>query len=666
MKQLTVKDLSMDEKLRLICCEGRWYTPDLGGKLPKVAVSDGPVGLRKELQNEDGSWKETLPSVAYPSVQCLANTWSRECAHEMGEALADDCIENDVDILLAPGVNIKRNPLNGRNFEYFSEDPYLAGTLAYEYIDGLQGGGVGACLKHYYANNLEYNRFEQSSEVDERTLREIYLKPFELACKAKPVSAMCAYNRVNGVYASENKKGFKILREEFGFDGAIYSDWDAVRDRTAACKAGLDIEFPFNQKNYEKLVADYKAGRVSDEEVDACAARVLTMVYRCAEMRGTKKAKRTRQERHAVARKAAEEGIVLLKNEGVLPLAKGQKVCVGGEAARPKRSGIVAGGGSSFVEWAAPLFDLPALLESRLGTPVRYEASFWARGIVSDWMKPHKMLLNAAACDVAIVCANTGRDVEREGSDRDGMRLHAIQEEMILETAKRNKNTVVVLFAGSAIDMSAWKDSVAAIVWAGFPGDGGGEALADVLTGIVCPSGKLSESFPYCLEDSSSYASYNDPFVARYEEGLDVGYRYYDTYDVDVAFPFGHGLSYASFEYGSLSVKAGKEGVELRCKVKNTSSVGGKEVVQVYVHPVGSFVYRPYKELKAYDKIAVPAGKSADAAFTLGKDAFAYWSTAVDGWRVDDGLYEILIGASSRDIRLKAMVECKDGAFRIV
>ena len=665
MEQLTVKDLRIEEKLRLLCCKGSWYTADLGGKLPKVSVSDGPVGLRKEIRNEDGSWKETLPSVAYPSVQGLANTWSRACAREMGEALADDCIDHDVDILLAPGVNIKRNPLNGRNFEYFSEDPYLAGTLAYEYIVGLQGSGVGACLKHYYANNLEYNRYEQSSEVDDRTLREIYLKPFAIACKAKPVSGMCAYNRVNGVYASENKKGFRILREEFGFDGAMYSDWGAVRDRTAAAKAGLDIEFPFDQSNYDKLVADYKAGRISEEEVDACAARVLQMVYRCAAMREGRRVKRTREERHAVAQRIAEEGIVLLKNEGVLPLTKGQKVCVGGEVARPGRARQVAGGGSSMVEWSMPFYDLPALLAERLGTDVAYESAFWAQGIDSSFQKPHKLLEAAAVSDVAVVCVGGG-ELECEGTDRSSMRLPAVQEAMILETVKRNKNTVVVVFAGSAVDMSAWQDSVAAVVWAGFPGEGGGDALADILTGKVCPSGKLSESFPYCLEENPSYASYSDPFVARYQEGLDVGYRYYDTYDADVAFPFGHGLSYATFEYGGLRASAGKEGVELRFDLRNTSAVGGKEVVQVYVHAVGSFVYRPYKELKAYDKIEVPAGRSAEAAFALGSDAFAYWSTAADGWRVDDGLYEILIGASSRDIRLKTTVECRGGVFRVV
>ncbi len=660
MKKLTTADLTAEEKLRLICSDGFWHTPDLGGKLPRVSVSDGPTGLRKENRKDNGE-VETVRAVAYPAIQSLANTWSRDCARSMGEALAGDCIENDVDILLAPGVNIKRNVLNGRNFEYFSEDPYLAGTLAREYIEGLQSCGIGACLKHYYANNLEYNRLEQSSEVDERTLREIYLKPFQIACEAKPVSAMCAYNRINGVYASENKKGFRILREEFGFDGAIYSDWEAVRDRTAAAKAGLDIEFPFNQKNYEKLVADYHAGLISDEELDACAGRVLDLVYRCEEMGKQRKKAVSREKRHEVAQRIAEESIVLLKNDGVLPLAKGTSVAVSGEYAAPGRCGLVAGGGSSMVQWSGAFFDLPALLRERLDSEVKYEPAFWTKGIASTWQKPHKAFLEAAESDVAVVCAGTGSDIEYEGGDRENMRLPAVQENLILEIAHRNPNTVVVLFAGSALDVSAWEDSVAAIVWAGFCGEGGGEALADILTGKVNPSGKLSETFPVCLESTPSYGTFNDACVSRYEEGLDVGYRYYDTYHVEVAYPFGHGLSYSEFVYSDLKLFCGEGGVTVRFNVENISKQDGKEISQVYIRPMQSFVYRPEKELKGYAKTLVSAGGSVGVEIALAADAFAYYSTATDGWRTDDGIYEILIGASSRDIRLTAKVKVENG-----
>ena len=665
MKKLTVKDLTAEEKLRLLCSDGFWHTHSLGGKLPQVTVSDGPIGVRKSEYDENGVWKRDIPSIAYPAIQLLANTWNRSCAREMGESLADDCIDSEVDILLAPGVNIKRNPLNGRDFEYFSEDPYLAGTLAYEYIDGLQSCGVGACLKHFYANSLEYNRFEQSSEVDERTLREIYLKPFQLACKAKPVSAMCAYNRINGVYASENKKGFDILRKEFGFDGVIYSDWEAVRNRTVAAKAGLDIEFPFNQKNYEAFVADYKAGLISDEELDACAERLLNMIYRCEDMRKARKVKRSKKERLAVARNIAQEGMVLLKNDGVLPLCKGTKLSVCGEYAAPGRSSLVSGGGSAQVTWQGELFDLPKLLGERLNSEVKYDAAFWPKGIVSNCQKPHKAFLYAAESDVAIVCAGTGADIECEGSDRESMRLPSVQENMILETARRCNKTVVVLFAGSALDMSAWKDKVSAIVWAGFCGEGGGEALADVLTGAVNPSGKLSESFPLCLEDSTSYGTNSDPCVARYQEGLDVGYRGYDRQGKEVAFPFGFGLSYSSFDYEGLELSVTEEGLKVRFALKNTSDRDGKEVSQVYVRPTVCFVYRPEKELKGYTKTFVAAGKTVSAEVTLSTDAFAYYSTGYDCWKIDDGVYEILVGASSRDIRLRAKVAVKDGKISL-
>ena len=273
MRKITVKDLTVQEKLRLICGQDCWHTVSLGGKLPQITVSDGPNGLRTEQTDESGK-TYTIPAVAYPSIQLLANTWSTESARTMGACLADDCLERDVDILLAPGVNIKRHPLNGRNFEYFSEDPVLAGEMAKAYIEGVQGGGVGVCLKHFCCNNLEYDRLHQSSDVDDRTLHEIYYAPFAIACEAKPVSVMCSYNRINGTYASEYKQGFDYLRRECGFDGAIFSDWDAVRDRAAAARAGLDLEMPFNQDNYEKLCADYRAGKLPDEELDACVQRV--------------------------------------------------------------------------------------------------------------------------------------------------------------------------------------------------------------------------------------------------------------------------------------------------------------------------------------------------------------------------------------------------------
>ena len=603
MKKLSVSELTAEEKLRLLCCDGWWHTYSFGGKLPSVEVSDGPVGLRKGRDNEKG---ETVcpKSVYYSSMQTLANTWNDELAGKMGECLADDCKDEKIDILLAPGVNIKRHPLNGRNFEYLSEDPYLAGRMAKSYITGLQSQGIGACLKHFCCNNLEYNRFEQSSEVDERTLREIYYVPFEIACEAKPVSVMSAYNRVNGKYASENAKGFKVLREEFGFDGAIYSDWEAVRDRTAAAKAGLDIEFPYNGKNYENLVKDYKDGKITEEEINACAERVLEMVYRCKQMQQGKGVKRTVEERLSVARKIAEEGMVLLKNEGgVLPLKKREKVALCGCFAKPETR-MLAGDGSSLVVPVTENFDLAALLEAELGVKVPFETMFYydkvlgTNGYAHFAAKPRAGKNAAAAADVCVICAGTGVPVEAESFDRSDMRLPQAQEKAIRDLAAINPNTVVVLFAGSPIDVSAWERDVKAIVYAGFCGECGLNALCDLLCGKVNFSGKLTESFPVNYAASPVANGYVDTAVTRYNEELDVGYRYYDRHPEAVRYPFGYGLSYSRFNYGNLEISADGADAEVSFTVENVSETDGKEVAQVYVQELSPVVYRPVKELK--------------------------------------------------------------------
>lgn len=667
MKRLTVKDLTAEEKLRLICGKGFWNTDDLGGKLPTVTVSDGPLGLRKVVREETGEERDK-PSLAYPSAQSLANTWNRERAKEMGECLADDCLENQVDILLAPGVNIKRHPLNGRNFEYLSEDPYLAGTLAKAYIEGLQQGGVGACLKHFCCNNLEYNRFEQSSEVDERTLREIYYKPFEIACEAKPISAMSAYNRVNGIYAAENEKGIRVLREELGFDGAIFSDWDSVRNRTRSAQAGVDIEMPFSQTNYEKLVTDYKTGQISDAELDDCAGRVLKLIYDCKALGTDRKAKRTQAQRWDAACAIAAESMVLLKNESILPLKKGAHVSVSGCYAVPERR-MIQGGGSSAVTWKTAEFHLPKLLEARLGRPVAYETAFYYGGVVGHGpfaCKPVRGYQNAAVSDVNIICVGTGAPYEYESVDRTGMRLPEAQERAILDQAALNPNTVVVIFAGAAIDVSAWEGAVKGILFAGFCGETGGEALADILCGLENPSGKLSETFPIHLEDCPAVHTFQNGMVTRYQEGLDVGYRYYDTYDRPVRYPFGYGLSYAAFTYDHICLTQ-IEGLNAMVSftVANTSDVDGMETAQMYIQPCASLVYRPKQELRGYEKKTVPAGGAVRMEIPIDGSAFRYWSSGKDRWTVDDGDYRLLIGASSRDIRLSLLLRIRNGKLTV-
>ncbi len=660
----SLKELSIEEKLRLICGKDCWNTCDFDGKLKRVKVTDASMGVRMPKNPEN--WDGDKPSVSYPSLQMLCNTWNLEITRKYAECVADDCLDYGADILLGPGVNIKRNPLCGRNFEYFSEDPYLAGVMAREYVWGLQSEGAGACVKHFCCNNEEFNRLQQSSEVDERTLREIYYKPFEIAMEAKPVSVMSSYNRINGVYGSEYQKGYDMLRKDCGFDGLIISDWDAVRDRTKAAKAGCDLEMPFNSSHYEALVADFKAGKITEEEIDVCAQRVLDLAERCEEMQKGKKRKHTLENRIAFTQEIAEEGIVLLKNNGVLPLLKGQSLSMCGWFARPcaynhKRQDFMSGGGSGRVERLTPMFDMLEIMRKEHGGEITYESAFSESGVDSSFMCTGSAVDNAAASDVNLVFAGTGANIESEGGDRQSMKLCEAATRTILETAAVNKNTVVVLFAGSAIDMSDWIDEVAAVVYVGFPGEKGGQAVANVLTGKTNPSGKLSETFPLSFEDTPAAQCYRDCKVTRYNEGLDVGYRSYDTYGIEVLFPFGHGLSYSEFDYRNLTLKATEDGLDVSYEIANVSARDGKEVSQVYVRAMGSCVYRPYKELKGFAKTFVKAGGKERVTVRLDRRAFEYWSAAKDGWEIEDGVYEIIIGASVSEELLSAKVRIADG-----
>lgn len=666
--KIDISTLTLEEKLRLLTGKDAWRTYDANGKISSVFVSDGPHGLRKVADNG-----ETVKATAMPNLSTVANGWSREAAYLDGRTIADECIKNDVDVILAPGVNIKRTPLCGRNFEYLSEDPFLAGTLAKEYIAGVQSKGVGTSLKHFCANNCEEDRLSKTSEIDERTLKEIYLTAFEIALSSKPWTVMCAYNLINGVYASENKYLLKdILRDEFGFDGVVVSDWGAVQSGFRRMRAGLDLEMPFRDHSYDDLKKAYDKGLIDDEMINTSVEHILKLVEKAKNAK--KKVEFTDEERHENAVKIAEEGIVLLKNDdGILPLnpgtlnggaglsgnvaverleqitTAGGVLIIGDKSVNPP----LGGGGSAYVETAFKQRDLKSLLKDKMS---ELQVEYCNRSVMSPYASK-ETYVRAKKASAVIVCVGNDRSVETEGRDRASIKLHADEEKAINRLATINENVIVVVYAGSAIDVSGWIDSAKAVVWAGFSGEGVNEALADILTGKVCPSGKLAETLPTSLEDTYCGSSLGSPFVERYDDGIFVGYRYYDAADKEVAFPFGFGLSYAEFEYSDLAIeKKGELDYAVSFNVKNVSGVDGKEVSQVYVKDVFATVARPEKELKGFSKDLVKSGETVRVTVPLNARSFAYYNTAMKKWMVENGEFEILVCSSSREVRLKASI----------
>ncbi len=645
--------MTTEQKIKLIMGADFWTNYDLDGAIYKFVVSDGPVGLRQPLDRVTSEQQDCIKSVAYPSLQILSQTWDIELAYEMGRSLGNDCIEQKVDILLGPGVNIKRLPTNGRNFEYLSEDPYVAGVFAREYIKGVQSKHIGTALKHFCCNNSEKSRQWASMEVDERTLREIYLRAFEIACQAKPWTVMSSYNLVNGVRMSEHEKLYGILRNEFGFDGLIMSDWDAVKDPEASMNAGLDWEMPYNAKHQEEMLS--KADRLDQTKLNECSQKVLELAEKCEHESILRSIDMSLDERRNVALKIEEEGIVLLKNNGALPL-NASKVFVTGAAAWH----YYFGGGSSNVYPEREFQPLESALKEQ-GLDVCYDESVWeVNGHQANLGNLKEAVSKAAKSNYTILCVGDPNSCECEGMDRQQIKLCKEEEFAIHSLAKVSEKLIVVVYAGAAIDMSNWIDEADAVVWAGYGGEYVNKAVAEVLTGKVNPSGKLTETFPLSLSDVPSENAYRDEAVMLYSEGLNVGYRYFDTFNVPVLFPFGFGLSYSQFEYKNLSVEQKDKCVHVAFEIENTSDVDGKEVAQVYVREITKEVYRPYKELKAFQKVFINAHEKQKVEFTLNKSAFAYYSVAKDCWTVNLGVFEILIGKSAKEIVLSQRIVLDD------
>ncbi len=576
---------------------------------------------------------------------------------EMGRTLGNECQAEGVGVILGPAVNIKRSPLCGRNFEYYSEDPFLAAEMAGAFIKGVQSKNVGTSLKHFFANNQETRRMSSSSEMDERTMREIYLAAFEgAAVKQKPWTVMCSYNRINGVYAAENRMALTdILRNEWGFDGYVVSDWGAVNRRVPDLAAGLDLEMPYSGGENDRSIAEaVRNGTISEEILDTAVERILNIIFRCEENRDMN-AVFDRDLDHEKAGKTAEETIVLLKNENVLPILKSKKVAFIGKYAREPR---YQGGGSSHIN----SHRVTSAVEAAEG---KYDIVY-AQGFRDDIDLTDDKLLNEAiraakSADTAVIFAGLPDAFESEGFDRTHIRMPDCQNILIDRICEVQPNVIVVLHNGSPVEMP-WKEKVSGIIEAYLGGQAVGKAVADILFGDVNPSGRLPETFPLRLEDNPSYLYYlGEGDTVEYREGIFVGYRYYDKKKMPVLFPFGYGLSYTTFAYSNLRLSADKlkdtEELAVSVDITNTGKVAGKEVVQLYVADIESTVLRPQKELRDFIKLELAPGETKTTRFILGKRAFAYWSTKLHDWHVESGEFEIMIGRSSADIVLKRKVD---------
>lgn len=627
--------LTLDEKFKLLTGKDIWRTENLEGKIPSVFMADGPHGLRK--LEEDGS---THKNTAYPSLSLLACSWDKELAFLMGDSIADDCIENDVDILLAPGVNIKRNPYCGRNFEYFSEDPVVSGELACEYIKGVQSKGIGTSLKHFACNNAENYRLFENSELDDRTFYEIYMPAFIRALKAKPYTVMCSYNLVNGIYASENKKLLSnILRKELGFDGVVISDWDSVKNRARALKATLDIEMPYNQESLKELQEAYIQGFISDAEIDACIDRIIALIERIEENKKLRKVSYTKEQRHNNARKIAEESIVLLKNENILPLPSNKSITLFSDWHFGCALDRIGGGGSSQVS-TDYVMDFCKDLTNE-GYKVELQALQHA-DIYSDY-------------SIVTVGATTH---EMEAHDREDIAIKSVEIETILRLCNAGEKVIVIIYAGSAIDTSLFVDKVSAIIYAGFGGEGISEALAKIISGKVCPSGKLTETFFDSKDLPTVVTERNFGLSNFYAERHYFGYRYCDKFSIKPRFAFGHGLSYAKFEYSDLEIiKKNETEYEVNYTITNISDKPAKEISQIYVGDLHCTSSRPLKELKAFSKDLIPAYQSKRISIILNKEAFSFYNPSSNDWYIENGKFKISVGASSNDIKLEEIID---------
>jgi beta-glucosidase len=662
-------ELTLEEKASLCLGSDFWHTAPVERlSIPAIMVSDGPHGLRKQPDEADHvGISGSVPATCFPTACALASAWDPELVRRIGAALGREARAQGVAVVLGPGINIKRSPLCGRNFEYFSEDPLVSGVLGAAMIDGVQSQGVGTSLKHYAANNQETDRLRVSAEVDERTLREIYLAGFERAVtQARPWTVMCSYNKVNGVYASQHAWLLTtVLRDEWGFDGLVVSDWGAVHDRVAALVAGLDLEMPPNRGVSDAaIITAVRTGQLDEHVLNAAVARVLRLVDR-ATANPEPPPVLDADAHHALARAAATECAVLLKNEDrLLPLrpTAGDTIAVIGEFARTPR---YQGAGSSQVN---PTRVDVTLDELRAGVPDGVEVAFAVGYGLDTTDRDEELAAEAVAlasrAEAVVAFLGLPAADESEGFDRSHMDLPANQTALLSRLADANPNLAVVLANGSVVRLSDWEQHAKAVLECWLSGQAAGGAAADLLLGAANPSGRLAETLPLRLEDTPAYLNFpGEAGHVRYGEGIFVGYRGYDALDRQVSYPFGHGLSYTSFGYADLTTNLtgrpqdGDLLVNVSCRVTNTGDRRGKEVVQLYVRDPEASVARPVRELKAFAKVDLDADETTVVEFTLTARDLSYWSTSVNGWVLEGGQFELAVGASSRDLRLTRIVD---------
>ena len=657
-----IAHMTLEEKASM--CDGLdyWHSqPVERVGIKSISLNDGPHGIRKKGDpKENTDVLKGLPAICFPTASATACSWDTDLIYKMGEALGDECRKEQVSVLLGPGTNIKRSPLCGRNFEYYSEDGLLAGEMSAAFINGVQSKGIGTSLKHYAANNQETRRMTVNAVVDERTLRETYLLPFEIAVKkAQPWTIMNSYNRLNGTYAAENKWLLTdVLRDDWGYEGVVITDWGAENERVPGLIAGQEIEMPTSSGIGTKLIIDaVNNGELDVAVLDAAVDKIIELTKKAEPVLGGSYTYDS-DAHHNLAREIASQCMVLMKNDNnVLPLKKDSKVALIGEMAHTPR---YQGAGSSLIN--------PIRLDNAYQTMKDMGINLtFSKGYELKKCKEKKsmdLIVEAKAAaknaDVAVVFVGLTDEYETEGADRHHLSIPPMHNVLVEEVLKVNPNTVVVLSGGAAVEMP-WADKVPAILNMFLTGQAGGSAVCDILFGDVNPSGKLSETYPLALSDNSSYNYFPGTTVSvEHRESIYVGYKYYDTANKEVAFPFGFGLSYTTFEYSDLKVSADNikdtDTVTVSFKIKNTGDVDGAEVAQLYVSDVESTIYRPVKELKGFKKVFLKAGEEKEVEIVLDKRAFAYYNVNINDWHVESGEFKILVGASSRDIKLETVI----------